>query len=83
MNTIDDVRLYFGSIVSGARRPFSLVNNQSAFDCLRAREDELMVWAGVLSIDYNSIRKKLTSSAADAARIELYVSMSDLLNETI
>ncbi|UXC20016.1 hypothetical protein [Comamonas squillarum] len=83
MKTVDDVRQYFRSIVSGTRRPFSLVDNRAAFDCLKSRETELLRWAAVLSIEYDDLREMLTANVVEAAKIEHYESMCDLLNDTI
>lgn len=72
MNTIEHVRQYLDAVIHGTRRPFSLVDNKLAFECLQRYENLLMASASIFRIDYGDLKRRLTESPKDAANIDLY-----------
>lgn len=79
MKDINDVRQYFDDIVSGVRRPFSLVDNAAAFACLQPYDQILKACGLICDTPYESLKTALTTSPADASKIQLYKDVQRIL----
>lgn len=79
MNSVQDVREYLDAVISGRRRPFSLVDNVLAFACLVDIERLIRANSRLHEIDYDHLKLMLTEKPAASVDLDLYRQMQQIL----